>query len=180
MFIARDFILKALSIAHFVVTQGIDILALTQTWLWTDSDHFVISESVPASYGFLHISRKEGKTFVGVVIIYRSWFNVTINKTKGVYTHFEHMDCSVSVDKMTVNMFIIYRHSLSRQNGSTNSTFFPEWSAYLDELPFITNNIVIMSDLNFYLHNKSNSNAKPFNSILEAHGLRQHVTGGYT
>ena len=48
---------KALSVAHVVVTQGIDILALTETWLGTDSDSVVISESAPSSYDFLHISR---------------------------------------------------------------------------------------------------------------------------
>ena len=49
--------------------------------------------------------------------------------------------------------------------------------AYLDELAFITRDIVITGDLNFQLVNKSNSDARLFNSILESHGLRQYVTG---
>ena len=48
---------KALSVADFVVTQGIDILALTETWLGTDSDPFVISESVP-SVPFTFLAKK--------------------------------------------------------------------------------------------------------------------------
>ena len=38
-----------------VVPQGIDILALSETWLGTDSDPFVINESVPSDYDFLHM-----------------------------------------------------------------------------------------------------------------------------
>ena len=77
---------------------------------------------------------------------------------------------------MIDNMFLIYRLPPSRQNGFKNSTSLTEWPAGLDELTFITHDIVIKGDLNFHLDNKSNS-AKLFNSILESHGLRQHVTG---
>ena len=83
---------NALSVADSVVTQGLDILAFTETWLGTDSDPFVISESVPAGYSFLHISRKVGKSVGGVAVIYRSGFNVMMNRSNGVYTHFEYMD----------------------------------------------------------------------------------------
>ena len=65
------------------MTQGIDILALIEMWLGTDSNPSVISESVPAGNGFLQISHKEGKRGGGVAIIYRSGFNVTMNKTEG-------------------------------------------------------------------------------------------------
>ena len=66
------------------MTQRIDILALTETWIG------------PVDR-FLHISHKVGKRSGDVAIIYSSGFNVTINQT-GVYTYFEHMDCSVSMD----------------------------------------------------------------------------------
>ena len=161
---------KALSVANFVVTQGINILALNGTWLGTDSHPFLINKSVPTGCGFIHISTKGGKTGSGVGIIYRSWSNVTMNKTKGAQTTFKHMDSSVSMGKKTINMLIIYRPTPSRQNMFLNFTFFSEWSAYLDEL-------VITGDLNFHLDNKYNSDTKLFNNILESHGLRQYFTG---
>ena len=37
---------------------------------------------------------------------------------------------------------------------------FSEWSAYLEELAFITHDIVITGDLKIHLDNKSNSDAK--------------------
>ena len=39
---------KALSVADCVVTQGIDILALTERWIGTEAGPFVISECVQA------------------------------------------------------------------------------------------------------------------------------------
>ena len=81
-----------LPVADFLVTQGIDIVALTETWLGTDSHHFIISESVAAGYGFLQISRREDRRRDGVVFIYKSGFNVTMTHTKIVYNDFQHMD----------------------------------------------------------------------------------------
>ena len=48
---------------NVVVTEGADILALTETWLGTNCDPFVIAESVDAGYGCLHISHKEGDSW---------------------------------------------------------------------------------------------------------------------
>ena len=55
---------KAVSVAYFVVTQGICILALTETWLGSDSSPFVISKSVPSGYGFFTFLAKKVKEMV--------------------------------------------------------------------------------------------------------------------
>ena len=47
-----------------------------------------------------------------------------MKKTKGVYTHFEHMDSSASIGKMTVYMLLIYHPLPSRQNRFKHFTFF--------------------------------------------------------
>ena len=84
-----------------------------------------------------------------------------INKPKGVSTRFHHMASFVSIDIMTINMFIIYRPPPSRQNGFKNSAFFTEWSAYLDELAVIIHDILIRGDITFHLDNIFSSDAKP-------------------
>ena len=60
---------------------------------------------------------------------------LTINKTKGVWTNFEPMDCSVNISKMTGNVLLIYRPP----------------SAHLDELAFVTHDFVITDELNYFL-----------------------------
>ena len=65
---------KDLTVAHLVVTQGMDILILTERWLLTDSDLFPISE----------LPQEEGRKGSGAVI--RSRFNVSFSRTKWAYT----------------------------------------------------------------------------------------------
>jgi len=45
-------------VADYVVSQGIDVLALTETWLGTDTDQLIINELVPGGYEFNHIPHK--------------------------------------------------------------------------------------------------------------------------
>ena len=41
---------KALSVADFVISLDIDVLALSETWLGTDTNHQIINELVPSGY----------------------------------------------------------------------------------------------------------------------------------
>ena len=66
---------------------------------------------------------------------------------------------------MTANMFLSYALPPFRQNAFTNSIFFTERSAYLAELVFTNDDIINKGDLNDNVHDTSNSDAKPFNSI---------------
>ena len=94
-----------------------------------------------------------------------------------MFTHFEHMDCTVISNDMNVRLCIVHRPPPSKRNGLKNRVFFDEWSLYLDRLAVITNDIIITGDLNFHLDNVHDSDAVRFNGTLEAHGLVQHVVG---
>ena len=94
-----------------------------------------------------------------------------------MFTHFEHMDCTVISNDVNMSLCIVYRPPPSKRNGFKNSVFFDEWSLYLDRLAVITNEVIITGDLNFHLDNVNDADAVRFNGTLEAHGLVQHVLG---
>ena len=104
---------------------------------------------VPAGYEFNHIPRKSGRRGGGIGLLYRSGLTVTVSKseTTEMYTHFENMDCSIIIGKVTIKFCIIYRPPPSKQNGFRNSIFFGEWSKYLDNIAIIANDVIITSEL---------------------------------
>ena len=57
---------KAISVTDYVISQGIDVLAITETWLGTDTDQLTINEVVPGGYEFNHIPRKSGRRGGGI------------------------------------------------------------------------------------------------------------------
>jgi len=68
-------------VADYVVSQGIDVLALTETWLVTDTDQFTTNELVPGGYEFNQIPRNSGRRGGGIGIIYKSGLTVTASKS---------------------------------------------------------------------------------------------------
>ena len=58
---ARSVKNKALSVADLVISWEIDVLALSETWLGTNTDNQVIKELVPSGYTIQHISRPSEK-----------------------------------------------------------------------------------------------------------------------
>ena len=94
--------------ADYVVSQGIGVLALTETWLGTDTGQLIINELVPGVYEFNHIPRKGGRYGGGIGILYKAGLNVTVNKseTTEMYTYFENMDGIINIGKITVKFII--------------------------------------------------------------------------
>jgi hypothetical protein len=72
---------------------------------------------------------------------------------------------------------VIYRPPPFRTNKLKNTTFFGEWSEFLDRLVVITDELLITGDLNFHLDNVNLSDTRKFDETLSDHGLVQHVHG---
>ena len=158
---ARSVKNKALSVVDFVISQDIDML--------------IINQLVSSGYTIQHISRPSEKRGGGVVVLYKCGLAIkTLDSTRnGMFTHFEHNLWTVQVVSNDVNVIlcILYRPPPSKRNGFKNIVFFDEWSLYLDQLAFITNDVIITGDLNFHLDNVNDVDAVRFNGTLEAHGL---------
>ncbi len=123
---------KALSIADLVTSRGIDILAVTETWIGSSADAQVFSALAPPGYNILHVARPDERPG-GVAVLFKEGLGVkTVNRKDDVFTQFEHMECSVKTDTTQVRLCLIYRPPPSTKNGFSITDFFDEWSAYLD------------------------------------------------
>ena len=69
------------------------MLALSETWLGTDTDDKVINELVPSGYTIQRISRPSEKRGGGVAVIYKCGLTIkTLASTwNGMFTYFEHI-----------------------------------------------------------------------------------------
>ena len=90
-----------------------------------------------------------------MAVLYKCGLTIkTLDSTRnGMFTHFEHMDCTVVSNYVNVRLCILYRPLPSKRNGFKNIVFFDQWSLYLDRLAVITNDVIISGDRNFHLDN---------------------------
>jgi hypothetical protein len=136
-----------------MLSNNADILALTEeTWLGTSVDKPVISEITPNRYRIHQIARN--------------------GKTGG-----ELLECDVVVKSYHFRLCLIYRPPPSRTNKLKDTTFFKEWSDFLDRLVVIPDELLITGELNCHLDNVNLSDIRKFDETLSDHGLVQHVQG---
>ena len=140
-------------------------------------DKKCIGELVPSGYKFKHAPRPGDRQGGGVGLVYKSAIKVKVHgssKDDG-YTHFEHMDCDLSVDKTSFRLAVVYRPGPTKENRLKNAVFFYQWSTFLAEYATQSKEIVIVGDLNFHVDVKNNHEAQRFADTLNTCGLRQHV-----
>lgn len=167
---------KVPSLNDYLTSNNLDIFVLTETWLGTDCDDGVINQLVPTGYDIVHMPRK-GQRGGGLAVIFSTSLDVKRCTSDIKFTHFEHMECIVQHKGARFCLCVIYRPPPSKVNNFQNATFFEEWSQYLDQKAVLSDDIIIMGDLNFHLDKNDDVDARRFVNTLDCHGLSQHVVG---
>ena len=86
------------------------------------------------------------------------------------------MECSVAFGDIQVRLDVIYRPPASKQNNLKNSVFFNEWSVFLEHVSEMSNEVIIIGDINFHLDNQEDDDARRLSDLLNIHSLVQHAT----
>ena len=169
---------KSLAINDYVLSNSIDILGITETWLGTDIDNGVIAELVPEGYQFVHIPRSEGRRGGGVGVMYKNGLNIRVTRSTDIikYSTFEFIACNIKFKAINMKLIVVYRPPPSNKNHLRTNTFMAEWSQFLIEEVTQSKDILITGDLNFHLDDTANKDANEFKNTLQALGLTQHVT----
>ena len=174
-FNARSISNKSLAISQFVLSNKIDICAITETWLTQSSPASLLNELTPRGYEFIHHPRAKRRGG-GLGIIFKDCINIkkiTIGKSATV--SFECLNCIATVKNKSVIIGIIYRPPPTNANGFSNTAFFNEWEDYLNNLMLLKHEILLTGDINFHLDCKTSSSTKQFLSTLDSCNFSQHV-----
>ncbi|XP_078319460.1 uncharacterized protein LOC144620978 [Crassostrea virginica] len=164
---------KALSVSDLIISNEIDLAALTETWLGTDIDSIVLGDLVPEGYDIYNTPRKMRGG--GVALIYNKSISVRLLTSDLTFTQFEHLECAIISQNTKLRLCIIYRPPPSKSNKLCVTTFFEEWSQYLSVHALSPEEIIITGDLNFHLDVQQDTNSQRFIQSLHEHGLKQIV-----
>ena len=174
----HDLLKIKLSIADYITTHDYDIMCITETWLGTDIDATCIGEMVPNGYEFHHVPRSNGRTGGGVGIVFKTELSLKVTSSSANdadTSQFEYIDCCTDNNCATIRFVMVYHLPTSARDGLRTSTFFDEWTSFIEHLSIDHNNIIIVGDVNFHLDVNSNLDAHKFNDLLATCGLVQHV-----
>ena len=174
---ARSINRKAAMICDIITSNRLDIFAITETWLNSETNNVAIVEilNILPDFTVLHIPRPNKKGG-GIALFVRTSFNITKNLTP-TFTSFEHLDITLSYKNFNFRLVVIYRPPPSTKNKLTTAKFFNEFADLTEELTNCHRPLLITGDFNFHLDNNDNADAHNFLDFLESANMTQHVTG---
>ena len=170
---------KTASIVDHLLTEQVDILALTETWLnTTELDQRKIAHLTPKGYVFHQVPRSTtGKHSQGggVGILIRSNMKVTVQPASK-FRSFESIQVCITAESVVLNIVVIYRIPPRKENKLKQTDFLEEFTELLERGSMDTGKLLILGDFNIHWDDKKCSETKKFTSLLKAHNLEQHVS----
>ena len=162
---ARSIRNKTTTLCEFVVSNQLNIMVLTETWLkGDDSDARTIADisNTLCGHKFVHLPRKY-KNGGGVAVILRNGFGIKMNDYIE-YTAMECLDITVKAGNKSLRLVSIYRPPSSTKNNLTTSVFFNDFSRLIEDLSTSQACCLISGDFNFHM-DACNPEAKLFRNF---------------
>ena len=174
---ARSVNNKTLIIKDFVAEHCIDLLAVTETWLQSETDNeFIIRDLCPTGYSFHHVPRSGPVRGGEVGLLFRSCFNIKLQPYRK-FISFEYIELLLnSVDK-SIRIVIVYRPPPPNTNGFTPAIFLDEFFTFLEQYVTIPGSLLIVGDFNFHVDTCDSEHVAAFLQLLDVFNLNQHTIG---
>ena len=115
---------KATDIHEVIIDDDVDVLMLTETWLYPQGDEAYIAAMTPAGCDF-HLFPRSGSRG-GITFITRPNLSRCVTFRPLDYTSFESVDMSLRISRVCLLCFL-YRLPPSKTNKFLNSTFIREF-----------------------------------------------------
>ena len=128
---------KRSEINHFIFDNQIDVFFLVETWLKDLGDEPKIADVTPIGYAARSFPRLNRGGDHAIIAISHILQHIAFKSSFSFEHHtFEMFEATVSLEKMSVNFFCLYRPPPNRKNKFTDSLFVKQLSAFLDYCNF--------------------------------------------
>ena len=142
---------KVVSISELVISNSLDVLVLTETWLKHGGDHdHVVGQLLDLLPDYKIINQPRILRGGGLAVLSRLELT-TRTHTGAPYASFEYMDLIFTSEGMSLRVISIYRPPPSAKNMLSFNQFLSEFSDLVERLCTSQNKIIITGDFNIHL-----------------------------
>ena len=172
---ARSLSKRTNVISHYIVSNNLNLLAVTEIWLTTTSGDNDLLDLCPTGFSAVHLARSN-KRGGGVALFYRDSFSVEVVPAGLTLPSFEHLVVMLRFNSVCVRLVIVYRPP-SQSTKCSEGTFLSEFSDFLRPLALSSGKLLVVGDFNIHIEKATNSTTTQFLSLLDSNGFSQHVKG---
>lgn len=164
---------KPTEVCDLVLTEKLDVLAITEAWLRGDARDGPALADIQSTLQDFHLLKlpRKGKRGGGICVLVRNLYSTSIKHH--AFETFECLEVRInSTNQAPVSLIVIYRPP-SREQSVTS--FLQEFSRLLEVTNLWCGHLMICGDLNIHVDNVQDADAKSLLDLLESTGLQQKV-----
>ena len=153
--------------------QGIDVCAITETWLRpADEEAIPLQQITPPGYDIVSYPRSNGKTGGGLAVVYKKHIKL---QNHSIMKNLKTMECSqfqIKFRSDIISLFVIYHIP-----STSVLQFCEELVSILENsIGTIRNKILFMGNFNIHMDQPEEANTIIFNNLLDSLNLRNNMT----
>ncbi|XP_072037652.1 uncharacterized protein [Amphiura filiformis] len=165
----------ATDISEIISDNDLDILMLTETWLYAEGDEAYESAMTPHGYDSYSFPRS-GKRGGGIAFIIRSALSKNVKFTALTYTTFESVEMKLSINQLSATSICLYRLHHNKKDEVTFPNFLSEFTDMLSSYADSNCDLSFMGDFNLHYDDLINDRqVQRVNCVLLDFGLKQLV-----
>ena len=157
-----------------IVDTNVDVLMLTETWLYSKGDEAYIGAMTFAGYDFRSFPCV-GSRGGGIGSVMRTTLSTSLSFKPLDYRPFKAVEMRLSFDHVSVAIVCMYRPPPSRRNKLTNSMFLEKFSELLSQYADSRTDTVHNGDCNFHYVDCSDGQVSRLGTMLSDHNPTQLV-----
>ena len=156
-----------------ISTQGIDICAITETWLKPpDEETIPLQQITPPGYNIISYPRSNGKTGGGLVVIYKKHIKLQNHSTMKNLKTMECGQFQMKYKSDIISLFVIYRIPSTRVSQCCEELL----SILENSIGSIRNKLLFVGNFNIHMGRPKDANTIIFNDLLNSLNLRNNIT----
>ena len=171
---------KTTAIYDFIVSNDLDIFAVTESWMKGKGNDKVERiyehEILPKTHHMINMPRPDGRKGGGIAVFHRKELRIEVLESSGTSSkQFEYAVCLVKIDKVVIRLIVVYRPVPTKANKLNKKLFWKDFENFIDKHACCSEEIIITGDLNFHLDKPSHPDTLHLNCLLEEYNLIQKI-----
>ena len=158
-----------------LIDKDLDILILTETWLYETGDEVLIKEMTPPGYKFFSFPRNNGQSGGGIGFMVKEDLCKNLLFFKLPYTTFEAVEARIFCLSTSFSIICVYRPPSSKKNHASIKTFRDEFHNLLEAFNNVRRDVLFTGDFNIHFDTHTDPNVQKVCSLLTELGLHQIV-----
>ena len=160
---------KTSAFSDFVLSNDLDIVGVTETWLRPSDTQGLMDEITPAGFQ-LHQVPRENKKGGGVAVLVRNDID-SVRCQIDRWETFKHITVKLS-DRQSSQLLV---HVIYRPPSTSKSRFIEEFNSFMEAAALSPHENIILGDVNIQLDSQ-NCWTENFNTVLLDFDFIQHVS----